>query len=78
VTCSFSGFVSLLGVSHPRIPPSDPIAFPLVTALRVVPGGFPALVVIYITPGQSLYLEKVELGGIEPSHNSRCGPAQNT
>jgi hypothetical protein len=63
VTCSFSGFVFLLGGESP---PSILIAFPLVTALQAFQGVFAALVLFYIIPGQSLFMEKVELGGIEP------------
>ena len=63
VTWAFATDTSLLGGESP---PSNRIAFPLVTALRAALGVFPALVVFYITPGHGLYLDKVELGGIEP------------
>ena len=49
-------------MSHPGIPPSNLAPFPLVTALRVFRGDFAALVTIHIIPGQSLFVDKVELG----------------
>ena len=62
-TCGFAESDSLLGGESP---PATLIAFPLVTALQAFLGVFAALAVFYITPGQRLFLDKVELGGIEP------------
>ena len=63
VTCGFSELDRALGGESP---PATLIAFPLVTGLRAVSGVFATLVELWITPAQSLYLQKVELGGIEP------------
>ena len=62
VTCGFSVLDLVLGGESP---PATLIAFPLVTALQAFLGVFAALAVFYITPGQQLFLDKVELGGIE-------------
>ena len=63
LTCDFSSLEPSLGGESP---PATLIAFPLVTGLRAVSGVFATLVELWITPAQSLYLQKVELGGIEP------------
>ena len=63
LTCDFSSLEPSLGGESP---PATLIAFPLVTALQAFLGVFAALAVFYITPGQRLFLDKVELGGIEP------------
>ena len=66
MTCGFATPDFLLGVGNPHIPPAGLGSFPLVTALRVDRGESAALMVCYKRPGQSLFLDKVELGGIEP------------
>ena len=47
-------------------PPANLIAFPLVIALQLDLGVFAVLVSLRINPGQSLFWDNVELGGIEP------------
>ena len=67
LTWDFAGTALMLGGAAPPDSPVHLAAFPLVRDLLECSGESDALMTWYKSPGQRVFFEKVELGGIEPS-----------